>query len=192
MTEVRLFYDGSKVAQETGYWCGPASTQMILSGKGIVRDERDLARELGTTVNGTNYVGLIEGVLNSYLPDAHYVSVYAPIDPEVLWHNIRSSMDAGYGVSINIDVPPSNYPQGVHGSPSPAYRGGEIFHYIAGMGYSDEGGRYVWIADSGFRPFGYWVSLEQLATMIPPKGYAYATAQSVQPLLIPQVEGLYI
>ena len=45
------------------------------------------------------------------------------------------------------------------------------------MGYRDDGqGRAVWIADSGFSPYGYWISLDQLSTLIPPKGYTYAAA----------------
>lgn len=162
----------------TGSWCGPTSTEIVLNGRGVVMSQQNLANEIGTTVNGTDYVGLIERVLNNHLPDAHYTSVYN-IDRELLWANIVASINAGYGCVFNIDVPPSNYPRGVKGSASPAYGGGEVFHYIAGMGYDDADPRAVWIADPGFRPFGYWVALDQLATMIPPKGYAYATAQPV-------------
>jgi hypothetical protein len=95
-----------------------------------------------------------------------------------LWANIVASIEAGYGCVFNIQVPPDNYPIGVLGSQTPAYGGGEVFHYIAGMGYNDDNPnlRAVWIADPGFRPFGYWVSLDQLATMIPPKAYTYSTA----------------
>ena len=38
------------------------------------------------------------------------------------------------------------------------------------------GARAVWIADSGFWPFGYWCGFNQVATLIPPKGYTYADA----------------
>jgi hypothetical protein len=45
------------------------------------------------------------------------------------------------------------------------------------MGYDDTpGARAVWIADSGFWPFGYWCGFDQVATLIPPKGYTYADA----------------
>lgn len=185
MTEIVLNYERAVAPQERYYWCGPASTQMILNARGIIRSEQDLANEIGTTVNGTDYVGLIERVLDRYLPDAHYTSVYLERDPateaqrEGLWRHIIRSITAGYGVSCNIVAPPSNYPRGVKGSPNPAYAGGTIFHYVAAMGFSDEGGRFVWIADSGFRPFGYWMTFDQLATLIPPKGYAYADADPV-------------
>lgn len=185
MTERVLNYDRAIAPQETGYWCGPASTQMILNSRSIFRNEADLAVELGTDRDGTDYVGLIETVLNRYLPDANYVSVYLERDPatilqrDTLWYHIVLSINAGYGVACNIVAPPGNKPIGVKGSSSPQYSGGTTYHYIAAMGYSDDGGRYVWIADSGFRPFGYWITLDQLATLIPPKGYAYADAQPV-------------
>lgn len=70
----------------------------------------------------------------------------------------------------NIVAPPSNYPRAVAPSTiSPTYGWGTVYHYIAVMGYAP--GR-VWVADSGFYPYGYWLSLEQLASLIPPKGYA--------------------
>jgi hypothetical protein len=107
-------------------------------------------------------------------------------DRETLWNNIVGSIDAGRGLVFNIEVPPSNYPIGVNGSQTPAYGGGTVFHYITGMGYDigygdDPAKRAVFIADPGFRPFTYWVSLDQLVTMIPPKGYAYS-ANTTTPL----------
>ena len=50
-----------------------------------------------------------------------------------------------------------------------------VYHYVAAMGYDDPPGAWaVWIADSGFWPFGYWCGFDQVATLIPPKGYTYA------------------
>lgn len=197
MTERVLNYDRAIAPQETGYWCGPASTQMILNSRGIVRSESDLALEIGTHRGGTDYVGLIEMALDRYLPNARYTSVYLEQDPatpeqrEALWHHIVASIDAEYGVAINIVAPPSNYPRGVKGSPNPAYGGGTIFHYVAAMGYDNNPDlRAVWIADSGFRPYGYWISLNQLITLIPPKGYTYADIATTS-LLIDGVADLY-
>lgn len=183
MAEKILPYDRAIVPQETGYWCGPAATQVVLNSRGIVVSEQELARQIGTTVNGTDFVGLIERVLDNITPDARYASVYLEQDPptvaqrEALWRNLKASIDAGFGVVVNWVAPPSNYPRGVKGSTSPAYRGGTVFHYVAAMGYDDTpGARAVWIADSGFAPFGYWISFDQCASLIPPKGYAYAAA----------------
>ena len=88
--------------------------------------------------------------------------------------------DSDTSRSTRTSLPPSNYPRGAKGSTSPAYAGGTVHHYIALMGYDDTGSRAVWVADSGFRPFGYWVSFGQLASLIPPKGYAFADGAPVQ------------
>lgn len=183
MTQKRLPYDRTIVGQETSYWCGPASAQVVLNSRGIHVDEAQLAREIGTTWNGTDFVGLIERVLDARVPDARYTSVAMPNDPptgeqcERLWRDLVRSIDAGWGVIANVVAPPSNYPRAVAPSTiSPAYGGGDVYHYFTVMGYDDAGpvGRAVWIADSGFPPFGYWMSFDQLCTLIPPKGYAYA------------------
>ncbi|MGK9270507.1 C39 family peptidase [Williamsia muralis] len=185
MTERVLPYDRSIAPQDTYFFCGPASTQMVLNSRGIFRSEQQLAQELGTTTNGTDYVGLIERVLNRYLGGV-YVTRYTANDPmsqaqkDRLWSDIVASIDSGYGVVANIVASPSNYPRGVKGSASPAYGGGTVYHYIAVMGYDDEA-RAVWVADSGFRPFGYWCSLDQLATLIPPKGYSAALNVTADP-----------
>lgn len=186
MTEKVLPYDRNIIRQETGYWCGPASTQLVLNSRGIIVPEADLAREIGTTTSGTNFVGLIERVLDRVTPDAFYTSVDMPNYPPTsaqrdrLWANIVQSINAGYGVVMNWVAPPSNYPRGVKGSQSPAYRGGTIYHYVACMGYDDVE-RALWIADSGFSPFGYWVSFDQAARLIPPKAYCYADTTAVAP-----------
>jgi predicted chitinase len=175
-----LPYDRSIVPQEQPWDCGPASAQVVLNSRGIIASETDLIREIGTTVNGTDYVGLIERVLDVRVPDARYTSVYIDHDPatpgekEALWRNLVRSIDAGYGVVMNWVSPPGNHPIGIKGSETPNYRG-TIYHYVPAMGYDDNPAqRAVWIADPGFRPFGYWVSFDQCASLIPPKGYAFA------------------
>ncbi|ASR85629.1 lysin A [Mycobacterium phage Amgine] len=186
MAEKVLPYDRKIVPQETGYWCGPAATQIVLNTRGLIVDEPTLAREIGTTVRGTDYVGLIERVLDLRVPDARYTSVYIENDPpnaaqrETLWRNLKRSIDAGYGVVMNWVAPPSNYPRGVKGSVSPRYGSGTVYHYVAAMGYDDNpAARAVWIADSGFQPQGYWCSFDQVASLIPPKGYAFADVDAV-------------
>ena len=181
----QLEYSRAHVAQDTFYNCGPASVQtIILSATGNVVGENILGRELGTTTRGTDYIGQFPKVLNNHIPGAQYRHRDMPNDPptnaqkEQLWRDLTTSIDAGHGVVANIVAPPSNYPRAV--APStihPAYRGGTVYHYIAVMGYSDEGQRKVWVADSGFSPYGYWLAFDQLATLIPPKGYAYSTAK---------------
>lgn len=192
MTERLLPFDPAVIPQETSWDCGPAATQVVLNARGLTRSETDLINLIGTTQNGTDYVGLVADALNTLLADADYISVYLYNDmstqqqKDQLWVDITHSIDAGYGVVMNWVAPPSNYPVGVKGSPSPAYRGGTVYHYVACMGYDDTpGAKALWIADSGFSPFQYWISFEQAATLIPPKGYTFADTATPAPLAPP-------
>jgi hypothetical protein len=185
-----LQYDRSIVPQETGWWCGPASCQVSLSVRGIAVPERDMMMELEALEGhpwvlddqgGTNNIDQVATVLNRRI-GGDYVVRSMPHDPPTveevdrLWDDLRRSVDNGFAMVCNIAVPPSNYPRGTRGSQSPAYGGGMVFHYFTAPGYADEGqGRHAWIADSGFRPYGYWCSIEQLASMIASKGYTCAT-----------------
>lgn len=181
-----LPYPRDQVTQDTIYNCGPASVQTIIRSKtGKLHTEATLGSQLGTHRGGTDYIGQFPTVLNRHLPGAGYRHQDMPNDPptqaqrDKLWRDITGSINAGYGVVANIVAPPSNYPRAVAPSTiSPAYRGGTVYHFFAIMGYAGAGAsRRVWVADSGFYPYGYWLSLSQLATLIPPKGYAYATAK---------------
>jgi predicted chitinase len=180
MTERILDFDRSVVPQETGHWCGPSACQVALSVRKIAVPESVLAREIGTTINGTDYVGLIERILDVRVPDARYTSTYMPNDPPTaaqknqLWRDVKKSIDAGYAVVMNWVAPPGNHPIPVRGEAKPAYRG-TVFHYVTVVGYSEVNGvRQLLIADSGFSPFVFWVSFDQAATLVPPKGYAFA------------------
>lgn len=183
--EKRLDYPRDHVAQDTFYNCGPASVQtIILAATGKVVGESTLGRGLGTHRGGTDYIGQFPKVLNAHIPGAKYEHRDMPHDPpteeekERLWRDLTSSIDAGHGVVANIVAPPSNYPRAVAPSTiNPAYAGGTVYHYIAVLGYATEGQRRVWVADSGFTPYGYWLAFDQLASLIPPKGYAYSTAK---------------
>ncbi|MFD8102927.1 C39 family peptidase [Nocardia fluminea] len=185
-SEKRLPYPRTQVIQDTEFNCGPASAQtVILANTGDLILESVLGTEMGTDHEGTDHVGLIAPVLNRYLPGADYRVSQMPNDPALpqqaqkLWADVKHSIDGGYGVVANIVAPPGNYPRGVRGSTSPEYGGGTVWHYIAIMGYAEGGGpRAFWVADSGFKPYGYWCSFEQMATLIPPKGYAAAAGSA--------------
>lgn len=190
VTEKVLDYPRGAVTQDTYYYCGPASCQTVIrSATGKLVAESILARKLGTHTGGTDYIGQFPAVLNEYMPAAKYKHRDIPNDPatkfqkEQLWRDLTGSIDAGYGVVANIVAPPSNYPRSVAPSTENLrYAGGTVYHYIAVMGYAGEGaGRRVWLADSGFYPYGAWIKFDQLATLIPPKGYAYATAKPANP-----------
>ena len=163
MTTRVLPFDRSIVSQDTGYWCGPATVQNILAGLNIKSDEAQLAREMGTTVNGTNSISQLEKVLDSRVPAARYTSVYPKGRPAAerrtqFWWDIVRSIDNGFPVAVNIVAPAGKYLKGVKGSPSPNVTF-ESWHYIEVAGWSDEGrdGRTsVYIVDSGFWPNAYW------------------------------------
>ena len=196
--EKRLDYPRDEVHQDTGWNCGPASVQTIIrAAKGRLIPEGTLARELGTHRGGTDWIGSFPAVLNKHIASGRYVHAEMPQDPptqaqrDTLWGRVRASVDAGHGVVANIVSPPSNRPRPSYTSTQPLqYSGGTVYHYIAVMGYAIDaaGTRHVWIADSGFRPYGSWITLDNLATLIPPKGYAYSTAPSKTPAPEPEKE----
>lgn len=185
--EKLLDYPRDQVKQDTFYNCGPASVQTVVrAATGNLVSEAELGRQLRTTRNGTDYIGQFPAVLNRHIPGARYAHRDMPTDPptpeqkERLWRDLTGSINAGHGVVANIVAPPSNYPRAVWPSTQNlAYSGGTVYHYVAVMGYAGEGaGRRVWLADSGFAPYGCWISFDQLSTLVPPKGYAYSTTPS--------------
>lgn len=158
--------------QETGYWCGPAATRIALSARMAPPSQTDLAAQLGTTENGTDDISQVTSVLNSNLGTGWYESKYMPDDPptqeqkDLLWQDIVGDVDNGYPLVTNIVAPPGNQPPGYPPDQT-------IYHYFTVIGY-DDANRSVLIADpasfSGNQI--YWLSFDQLATLIPPKGYA--------------------
>lgn len=200
-----LPYDRTIVRQETSWWCGPASVQVVLNSIGIHRTEHSLMLELEKLEgnhgfddrDGTDHIRQITQVLNDHT-SAGYFTVDMPNDPpkaeqkDRLWRDLVASINGGRGVIVNIVAPPSNYPKHVAPSTiSPAYGGGTVYHYMTVMGYSDDGPRRVRIADSGFTPYGYWMSFDQLATLIPPKGYSAAPGPAEPaPAPVPATTGL--
>ncbi len=158
--------------QETGYWCGPAATRIALSARtGNVPSQATLAAQLGTTTNGTDWVGQVTGVLNADLGTSWYETKEMPNDPptqaqrDLLWNDIVLDINNGYAIVANIVAPANNHP--------PGYPNYTIYHYFTVIGY-DSSDRTVKIADPA--SFGgnqlYWLSFDQLATLIPPKGYS--------------------
>ncbi|WP_291418324.1 C39 family peptidase [Actinophytocola sp.] len=156
--------------QQTGYWCGPAATRIALSARGVYRSQADLAAELGTHTGGTDWIGQVTRVLGGYV--GWYETKEMPNDPptqaqkDLLWRDIVLDIDNGYAIVANIVAPPGNQP--------PGYPPGQtIYHYFTVIGYDDVN-RTVLIADpasfSGNQI--YWLTFDQLASLIPPKGYS--------------------
>ena len=185
MGDIVLPHNVSIIPQETSYWCGPASCQVALDVRGIGSTEADLAGQLGTTRNGTSHIGLITDLLNRNVP-ADYITRQIPgndanqAQRDLLWSDVKASILGGYAVVVNVVVPPSNYPKGTRGE-RPAYGGGTVYHYFTVVGFNPDT-REVFVADSGFRPYSYWMSVDQLASCIAGKGYtATPNEKPIQP-----------
>lgn len=156
--------------QQTGYWCGPAATRIALTCRGIYPSQQTLANQLGTTTNGTDYIGQVTGVLGGYV--GWYETKNMPNDPptqaqrDLLWHDIVFNIDRGYALVANIVAPPGNQPPGYPSNQT-------IYHYFTIIGYNPDN-MQAYIADPA--NFGgwhhYWLNFDQLATLIPPKGYS--------------------
>ena len=87
---------------------------------------------------------------------------------ERLWRDVQDSIDANFPIVANIVAPPGNQPPGYPSNQT-------IYHYFAVVGYNSEK-REVFIADSANFSGNqhYWLTLDKLATLIPPKGYSSA------------------
>jgi hypothetical protein len=155
--------------QQTGYWCGPAATRIALSARGIYRTQSQLAAELGTHTGGTDWIGQVTRVLRGYV--GWYETKEMPYDPptqaqrDLLWRDVVLNINNNYPIVANIVAPANNHP--------PGYPNYTIYHYFTVIGYNDSN-MTVKIADPA--SFGgnqiYWLTFNQLATLIPPKGYS--------------------
>ena len=157
--------------QQTGYWCGPAATRIALSARIAPPSQQQLANELPTTTNGTDWIGQVTRVLNNHLGTGWYETKEMPNDPptqaqrDLLWRDVVLDINNNYPIVANIVAPAGNHP--------PGYPNYTIYHYFTVIGY-DDSDQTVLIADpAGFAPTAtYWLTFNQLATLIPPKGYS--------------------
>ena len=169
---VEKILDHDYQIQQTSYWCGPAATRVVLSARIAPPSQQTLANQLGTTTNGTDWIGQVTQVLNDDLGAQYYKTTEMPNDPpsqsqrDRLWADVVHSIDSDFAIVANIVAPPSNQPPGYPSNQT-------IYHYFAVVGYNAET-RKVYIADSanfsGYQH--YWLTLDKLATLIPPKGYS--------------------
>jgi hypothetical protein len=140
---------------------------------------------MGTTTNGTDYIGLVRGALDHYL-NTTYDETDLSTDPptqaqqNALKQQLVASIDAGFGLVANV----------VSGWRPPFYpQGGTIYHYIALVGY-DASGDKVMVADPAATgcgdglcgnpssswyntPKSYWINTSDLGVWIVPKGYTW-------------------
>ncbi|MGV9212389.1 C39 family peptidase [Micromonospora sp. RB23] len=156
-------------AQNTYYNCGPAATRNALSATGIDRTQEELGAELGTTEMGTNSAEDTTRVLNAEVKGSPYrTRMFAgtPSSAQIdrLQADVVKAITDGRGVVANVVGDATDTNGGWH-----SYGGG---HYIAVVGYKDNG-RTVRIADSANAADpAYWVTTIDLANWIATRGYS--------------------
>jgi hypothetical protein len=164
--------------QERLEWSAPASAQIALSTLvAAPPSQQDLATYMGTTVNGTDNVGLVQGALNHFANTTWFETKFIPNCPptdaqrELLKRDVLLNVNTGHPLVANV----------ISGFRPPGYPPtGTIYHYVAVVGYASNGDM-VLIADPGAEGHGgadwqnvmrfYWISTIDLGTWICNKGY---------------------
>ncbi|MFI6757585.1 C39 family peptidase [Micromonospora sp. NPDC050417] len=157
-------------AQPNFYWCGPASTRIALSADGHNLSQDEVAKKLGTTVEGTPSAEDTTRVLNDVVGGNVYKTTAIPdatAKPEQmdkLQADVKRAIDDNRAVVANI-IGTGTDTDGV----SHSYEGG---HYLAVIGYRDDG-RAVKISDpANPNDSSYWMSTIDMANWIATRGYS--------------------
>lgn len=139
--------------------------------------QQTLADYMGTTTDGTDDISLVRDALNHYLGTNRYVATYLPDPPsqaqrDALRKDLVETISNGWPIVANV----------VSGWRPPGYPSGTIYHYVAVVGY-DQDGALALIADPAGDGAGgaswtnvprtYWISVEDLGTWIGAKGYTH-------------------
>lgn len=157
-------------AQINGWYCGPAAARIALTTRGLQPSQDELARQLGTTVNGTNSSEDITRVLNAVTKTSDYHTTSIPSkgvskqQVEQLQADVVRAISQGRGAVFNIVGSAQDVDGGWY-----SFGGG---HYIVVVGYRDNG-RQVKIADSA-NPSraSYWMTASDLAEWAGSRGYS--------------------
>ncbi|MGX7671201.1 C39 family peptidase [Plantactinospora sp. DSM 117369] len=163
--------DASFEYQPNFYYCGPAAVRNALSARGIDVSQDQLARGLRTTVNGTDSAEDTTRVLNEMVGSNWYRTRMipgqdaTPAQMDRLQADVVRATSNGYAIVANIAGGATDADGTWHDFP-----GG---HYIALVGYSDDG-RMVKVSDSSgmFGPASYWMSTINMANWIGTRGYS--------------------
>lgn len=156
-------------AQNTYYNCGPAATRNALSAAGIDRTQNELGAKLGTTEMGTNSAQDTTRVLNAEVKGSPYrtrmfAGAPSPAQMDRLQADVVKAITDGRGVVANVVGDATDTNGGWR-----SYGGG---HYVAVVGYKDNG-RTVRIADSANAADpSYWMTTIDLANWIANRGYS--------------------
>ncbi|MBM0260353.1 C39 family peptidase, partial [Micromonospora sp. 4G55] len=153
---------------------GPAATRNALSVQGKDIDVDAMAKEMGTTEDGTNSINDITPVLNK---ETGSKDAYRSVEirdskadrkqTDKLRTDIVRTIDDGRAVVANIAGTTTDTDGTTH-----SFEGG---HYISVIGYRD-GGNTVTIADSANPDqASYRISVDNLADWIATRGYSAAS-----------------
>lgn len=157
-------------AQTTFYNCGPAAVRHALSAAGIARSQDALGAQLGTDQMGTDSAQDTTRVLNATVKGEPYRTrmipggAATPAQMDRLQADVVAAIGDGRGVVVNVAGSATDTDGGWHSFP-----GG---HYVAVVGYQDEG-RLVKIVDSANpATASYWMSTIALANWAATRGYS--------------------
>ncbi|MBO4210610.1 C39 family peptidase [Micromonospora echinofusca] len=157
-------------AQTTYYYCGPAAVRNALTVRGIERSQDALAGPLNTDEGGTDSAYDTTRVLNDVTGTDFYRTRLIPggsateAQMDQLRADVVRAVSTGYAVVANVAGSVTDTEGGWHSFP-----GG---HYIAVVGYADDG-RSVRIADSADpATASYWLETTVLANWIATRGYS--------------------
>ena len=127
------------VSQDNGYYCGPASAQMILRGEGIYLTQTQLASDLGTNSDGTSFGANWTNALNKYSDNNYQILWGSPSDSTdraiLMTDSAIGTLARGYGVvydTIQYAGTSTNRLVGYNN-----YLPNNIYHYVAGTGYNN-------------------------------------------------------
>ncbi|MEU3453772.1 C39 family peptidase [Micromonospora sp. NPDC006766] len=156
---------------QTAYWnCGPAAVRNALSATGIETTQDAMAGPLRAGEYGTNSAEDTTRGLNQMVKGSpyrtHTISGQAatPAQMDQLQADLVNAIGNGRGVVVNIAGSATDTNGGWHSFP-----GG---HYIAVVGYKDDG-RTALIADSADPSLpSYWITTIDLANWAATRGYS--------------------
>ncbi|WP_343446061.1 C39 family peptidase [Micromonospora schwarzwaldensis] len=156
-------------AQPNFYYCGPAAARNAISVLGKNIDVHAMAREMGTTENGTNSINDITPVLNKETGKTYRsVEIKDPKANDTQTDKLRAdivrTVDDGRAVVANIAGTTTDTDGSTH-----SFEGG---HYISVVGYQNNG-TTVTIADSANPDTAsYRITVDNLADWIATRGYS--------------------
>jgi hypothetical protein len=141
--------------QERYYWCGPASTSLVLSELGVGVSQTSLAGEEGTNSRYGTGIYSVSAALNRHQRGNPF-GVQQPSDPATLMSWVTEDVWS-YNSSLVANVNTGGLPN---------WGGHSYMHYDVIYGYDHSGGGYVTLAEEydphylGYNtkwdPFGYW------------------------------------